>query len=230
MILVWKVLRTSVSGGCTNVEGPHSTRQQDFSPSPNTIVLKRDEEPSLTHLCFHFSLLTDESLVKCIQQTGYDSPSSHPMCTHQPLDTLQAIPLKGFVPEPLRCFSRMKAFLLPICSRSRAVLNTKSVQAQDYHSDPAMGPSYTFPFAPLQISNTHWATSSLPTVSISNFKHFESWRIWAAPAMTHLSPWPASLVFADLPLLIIHSSLGCPCHRACAASLDHFWKQPQNFP
>lgn len=158
------------------------------------------EDPSLTHPCFHFSLFIDKPLVKQVQQMGSDSPSSHPMCTHH----AWAITLEGSVPEPLRCCSRMKALLPPISSRSRAVLTTKILQAQDHQSDPAMGPSYTFPFAPLQISNTHWGTraSFLPSIPVGNFKCSESWRIWAA--MTHLSPLPASLVCAHLPLPITH--------------------------
>lgn len=103
MILVWKVLRASVSGWCTNVESPHSTRQQEFSSSANTTVLQPGTI-SLKILHSHIPVSTFSSLEMNLCKmcsTGRVWQSFLPPHVHSP--TPRHISVPGPSPSKVLC-------------------------------------------------------------------------------------------------------------------------------
>lgn len=242
MILVLKFLKTSVS-----VPMYHWGSSLWHQTTGIQLISKyrypqiRDHlsgDPSFTHPCFYFSLLTDESLEKHIQQmrSGGASPIPRALTNPQTHSGAWAIPLKGFVHEPPSCFSRMKPLLPPTCFRSMAVLNIEFLQAQGYRTTvPAIGWHWPRPLlllfcqSPILTEAPDAPTCPPSQLVTSSFPRAEEYG--QTPAITCLSPSSAFQVHADLPLLITHSSsLGCPRHRSHAALSCSFLEITADFP
>lgn len=82
-------------GPCMPVEGPYCTRQQEFSSSPNTVILRPGNISLETFT--HISLLLLFSPYRWVfSETGSTDgvwwSFPHPVCTHQPPDTLSSGP------------------------------------------------------------------------------------------------------------------------------------------
>lgn len=201
-----KFLRTSVSGPMNHCRWSswHQTTGVQLI-SKHHYPQTRDHlsgDPSFTHPCFYFSLLTEEALVKQIRHTRSGWSFPHLICTCQTPQTYSdvwASSLKGFMHEPLSHFSRMKELLLPTCFRSPTVLNTKLLRIQDYLSVPGTGPHWPsrpslllFCKPEILIVAPDAPTCPQSLLVTSSFLRAEEYG--QTPAMTHLSP-----TFANLP-------------------------------
>lgn len=172
-------------------------------------------DPSLTYPCLCFSFLRDEPLVRQIQQRGSGEPSSDTVHSLVPRLSALCMKLQAVSAELRHCClphaSETWPCWAPYCLRAETFSQS---QPWDY-ADPLNLHFCSFA--------NQWAEVLDALTRGSAFKCFlRAEEHGQKPPMTYLSPTPNSVVPADLPLLIMHSSsLGCPllrCHAAASCS------------
>lgn len=236
MSLVLKFLRSVFLEPCTTVEGLHSHRQHEFSHLHT--LLPSGKGSSLWRPFIDTSLLLLFSPYRWV----FSEPDSTDegwwsfLPPHVHSTTPRYTLVSGPSPLEVSCFSRMKALLPSRCFRSMTVLNTELLWAQDYLPVPAVGPQWPSRPSLLLLCKPAVLTEALdvptfPPSQLTTSAFLRDEEYGQTPAMTYLSPSPASLVPADLPLLTIHcSSPGCPCRRSHAAPSCPFLEITASFP